>query len=495
MSDTKPEETVPEQEKSTGCGKKIGLGCGAILLFLVFLFMLMHNSAVKTLDARVKKLKREIADHRKQDFSRAVLFGKARKGNAVWDYNALEWMMDTRKQWDTQKPANLPKTKYPKNYFESLKVPAYLHAAHLINSLEHDTESQSEWSAEQARIKKRPMKKAQTKKQAQLTKAIAFHNKYGKDITRHIKEGLKRQNCDWQFEWEKGSSATIPNLMAQRTAASFMAYEAQLSPPSEGLRLSLQILAFGKDLERQPTMIGGMIAIAVQAIGYQSVERALRRPLKRADYQLCIEVLNKLGHARGEAMVVSEQQSWEVTFASLAGYSLQPGRGMRDAPNEQALRDFPTAMQYLKFKVAVNREWNQYSYYYGRFLKISQLALDKQEAAFHEVQTELQESYTLIAKAVIPNLFEAFKHVREGNILRDLNLLGAAAHLYRKENGGWPKKTEALKAYLEGKVPMDLYTDGKTEYILTDKGLDLCLSSSKPPYDGRTLIIRVRATK
>lgn len=506
MNDANSEDT----KTPSGVGKKLGLGCGSFLiLFFAFVAYLYYHSD-EQLTERVSLLKKDIAKHRARDVSRAVIFGAARDGNAVWDYNAIEWMVGTRKDWETGEPAHLPKTQYAKDYFNTLKANIAVQTGILLKSLQENPSTQSEWSA-QYRKKQSPAKttkklskeelaekaeEAATRKQ-ELAVALAFHKKHARHLIKHVQAGLQRKECDWEYQFERGVDAPLTNIIGVRCVANMMAYEAHLASPPKGNELSLQILAYAQDLEQHPTLIGRLVAIAIKAIAFQSLERVLRRPLSQSDLKRSLDVMQAFEAIDTRKMLDEERLMFSVIFAYLGGFSIsdEPLAENLDVSKLIGLNDdFERSL--LSMKIPLLREWNAYEDYYYRFQKVLELPITEQESAMEEVLEDLESSYTVLARQVIPNVVEACKQVNEINIMRDLILIGVSARLHRLITGQWPSKTSELAPYLKNKVPLDIHTGRKKEYALKASGLDLRISCAPPPYSGsRQLIIRIRAAK
>ena len=427
---------APEAESGGNGCRNCGLGCLGFVILGALLFGLMSANASSRLDARFIEANKEVAElQAAANVRRATVVGEpANDENAVVDYMGLEWVLTSgkngsrRNSWAKQRPA-LPddvdamvKRVNP----EDEELDLVLLPGALLAGIDSDYE-----------VEDTPKARTQRKE------AEAFFKRV-RPALRYIRDGLSRGKCDWETQWQQGMRVEFPNLMAMRAAATFMSYEASLQPPSEAIQTGLEIVAFGEDNARQGTMIGGMIGIAVSAIGFKSLAHTLGRPgCDAGDYGKVIEALKRYRGPQCDLLLSGERLSGVVTALEMGGRPLEEAGseefGYEASGSEKAL----FALSLLQV-----RELDGYEHFMGRGIEISRLPRAQRAAAWEELHRELEDSTYIVAKVVMPNLSAAQDNVVEAEALARIVQVLAAAHLVRLETGAFPSSIQGLARIL-----------------------------------------------
>lgn len=425
---------APEAESGGGC-KACGLGCLGFVVLSVIVLGVVSASASARLDARFLEASKEAVELRAMaDVRRATVVGEpANDENAAVDYAGLEWVLTSgkkgsrRNSWKKQRPI-LPddvdamvKRVNPEGEEIDLVLPSALMAG--IDS--------------DYKVKNTPKERTRRKKAEALFKRV-------RPALRYVRDGLSRGKCNWETQWERGMRAEIPNLLAMRAAATLMTYEASLQPPREAIQTGLQIVAFGEDNARQGTMIGGMIGIAVSAIGFKSLAHTLGRPgCDASDYRKVIAALESYRGPQADSLLSGERLSGVVTILDLSGRPLAEGSegagyeelGGNASGGEKALS---------QLSVWHARELKGYDHFMQRGIEVSRMPREERQAAQDEIDRELEDSWYLIAKMAIPNLSAAQNNVVEAEALARIVRVLAAAHLARLEEGEFPSSIQGV---------------------------------------------------
>ena len=276
--------------------------------------------------------------------------------------------------------------------------------------------------------------------------------------TRYVRAGVARGRCDWETRWEQGIEVEIPNLLQLRSAANILAYEATTQEPRAALETGLVILAFAEDVERQGTLIGSMISIALRSVGYRSLAHTMGRAgLEARDYQRILDVLGRQRWVSGSELIAREALSGEITILRHGGHPLEVGG---DEESAEAV-EVPAAVGLLKgLPFLQEREIAGYAHFMKRGAEIEALPASERPAAWDRLEQDLSESSYFFAKLATPNLRGVGRHQSESRALSDATRALAAAHLLRLRTGSFPARLSALTPLL-GALPQDPHLPGQ----------------------------------
>lgn len=476
------QKTIESGNPGMSLGKQAMFGCGSLVLALLVFGGLYVMALKKEAEAISNGCRKAIIAVRAQDRSRPVLFGPAVKGNAVPHYQVLEWALGPRDEWKTKPPEGLPKTSLSFNQFKDFKPGLMLASAYLISDINSKPEDAAGWYE----VADQDAPSAPETSKADMQAAIGFFKDFGEVIIGHVREGLRREECDWQFQYEQGAEAKIPNLITYRTVANLMAVSAHKDKDaSRGLRTSLELMAWTNDVGRQPTLITGMIATAMRSIALMSIERMLRRPLTRAALQQALDTLKACGPMAVKPMFEGEKLWVHSEIArTLRGESTL-------GPQAASVSDRMANHWILSVWT-----WRVYDKYMDRSIA----ALDKPYSVCQQelaaADKTIEDHWNPAVRGMCSNVIQGVHHVLECNILYDLCLLGVAARLHALDQGQWPKSTEALSKYFKS-LPQDRYEDGKKPYQLKLKeDGQLLIRCREAPHKGlRSLGLRISLGK
>lgn len=428
---------APEEvSEGNGC-KTCGMSCLGIVVLTFLVVAVMSANASARLDARKVQASQEVVElQTAADTRRTTLLGApANDENAVVDYDGLEWVLTSgkggnrRTSWENQAPA-LPegidlmvKRCNPDDEEIDLILPSAL-----LAGIDPDYDA-----------KETPAELQRRKDAQALFKRL-------RPALRYVRDGLSRGKCDWGTQWEKGVRAELPNLLAMRTVGNLMAYEASLQPPREAIETGLQIVAFGQDTGRQGTLIGGMIGIAVSAIGFKSLAHTLGRPgLEARDYQRVITALEGYRGPKVDALLRGERLGMVVTSLELSGRPLDKVGEEKEEIGYEASTGEKALFQLSLFHA---RELEGYEGFINRAIEISRLPRDQRIVAQGELDQEIRDSWYLIAKIALPNLSAAQDNIVEAEALGQITRVLAAAQLVRLQGGEFPGRIQSLASIL-----------------------------------------------
>jgi len=428
-------DSVPSQPQD-GSKKGCIAGCALLIFAPLLIFLTASLGAKAQLQERSTDLRKRVKDFRKaQARVRKVIFGPARDGNAADDYNALEWVLGPRPQWNGIAPPKMPKTlprDWPNNGGTDPLMPFARLMAPLRGSPDVPTPAD-----------------------------LAVFRAY-RPLMQHIKDGLACRQASYDYEFERGAAGSIMNLLAYRHGANLLSIAALRAEPAEAVELGLQILAFGADVGRHPTLIGKMMAAAIQAIGVRSLNHTMRE--RRLSEESLLRIFALLPQIElvelGEALE-AETLLLESTLATLSGHPLDPERADYDGSLRGLMGGASGGLAerlagIIFNRAMINREWKGYQHWFARFRKeIGDVPAWQRGAATAKLERELKGTWLIVAKITIPNIMEARAYAEAGVCrLRALRLV-AAAQLYRRRKGAFPSDQKALLPLLGGKPSLD----------------------------------------
>lgn len=274
--------------------------------------------------------------------------------------------------------------------------------------------------------------------------------------TRYVRAGVTRGRCDWETRWELGMGVETPNLLQLRVAANALAYEATTQEPREALETGLVIVAFGDDVERQGTLIGAMISIAVRAIGCRSLAHTMGRAgLEERDCQRVLDVLARQRWASASELCAREALCGEIAILSLGGRPLEVGG------EAEFGQDVSQGLGLLgSLSLFQEREVEAYADFMERAGKICALPKVERSAAWDRLEQDVAGSSYIFSQLAVPNIRLICVNVSESHALSDATRALAAAHLLRLREGAFPAQLSALTLLL-GSLPEDPHRPGQ----------------------------------
>lgn len=282
---------------------------------------------------------------------------------------------------------------------------------------------------------------------------------------RYVRDGVGRQRCDWEVEWERGVAIEVPNLLMIRAVANLLGYEATTQPPREALETGLTLVAFAHDVERHGTLVATMIGLAVRRLGYQSLAHTLgREGLSDADLDRLVEVLAREQRIDQTALLKTEKLGFVVTILAMGGHPLSEDARQADYSGDHELGPI-AAFAFLQ-----ERELAAYEAFMDRAIAILELPAEQQASARAQLSQDLESSTTLLARVAVPNLDSALATVDEiENGAAKLRVL-VAAERHRRKTGAFPSQLSELQGSL-GELPLDPRSRKPLSYRLDADGV------------------------
>jgi hypothetical protein len=405
----------------SGCGAAL-LGCGVVRLVGIAAFGHGSWRASRSLDARAAALAEEIAALRDGATTRAVPHEVATPGNAADEHLAAVWLLgpDPQATRPPALPASAPRGD-PDAIFERVLKP--------VDAALADLDAGG----------------------APSPAALALLRDHAAAIQR-VRDGVRRERCDWGVRYEDGSAHALPNLVAVRVAAKLLALSAAAEPdPTEAARRCLDVLAFGRDLEAGATMLHVMVGSAVKVDGAHALERLLRaRGLPRAAYEEALASLAVTGPTDLALGLAGERLLLQAELAHLASRGLS----LRVAPADSGGYGGALLVQYGG-PMLLDREWGGAADALLRAQQVAALPRAQRAAAQQAFEAELASSWLIVAALAVPDATSAAEAIdRQEALVQALRLL-VAAHLHRLDAGDFPADAAPLARYLGGALPVD----------------------------------------
>ncbi len=412
-------EAEPDEEQKVSRGVRLarlllrGLGWAVVVLAIVgtALGVLGEFACRQRLAGRRKAWPAEsAAATAAQAAPRPVLLGQATQGNAAHDYLAIEWIVDPRSKW--------PQT-----------VPPGVAPPLLARGFAHTLKTDLLWRATKDIERGRPVP-AET---AAVVSALA-------PVSRHLTDGLSRPVCDWEASLGP-AGYELPDLLSFRLAA-LVHLALAAGDPDALARAGLQVVCFGQDVGRIPTLIGRMVGIGVEGLGIKALEAALASGVSPGTLRDVVRVLAALRPPSFEDCLVTEGLQSEVQITIL----------------EPALL------------AEVNR--TAFVGFHARGTAIARAPNTDRASVDPNLAADMAASPFLLAGRS-PDMRQAANHVDDSELSRGAVRLLAAAHLFRLERGSWPPDLAALAPFAGGPLPADPYQGPGATLSLVVEGPEL----------------------
>lgn len=415
-------------------------GCLSLLLSLPLVGLgICEGQASRSLEARRAALREEIAALRARAAEpRPGLLGSGAEGNAAVDYNGVRvalagGLAGTPEDWrdrEPELPAALQGVLEEIGPGPALNVLAFGDAPN--------------WG-------RAPL--GSLKRAALLAEFERF-----RPALRLLRAGLRRGRCDWGTPWEEGLAAT-PSFLFGRSSANLLAYEASLQPAAAALETGFEILAFAEDLERDQTLLGGMIGLAVRMIGYRSLGHTMGRSgLNASDYQRVLDVLEGQRWRDLADLLRGEAAVGQVTILSLTWRGLGDSGSQVELPAEVST---PWERKLLLLDFFRDLELAAHGARLERAVALESLPQVERRAAYRAFQDELEAQASGLGRSLLPDVGALSLHLQEIQLHSQGTRALAAAHLVRLETGAFPARLEDLASRL-GTLPVDPFLDGQT---------------------------------
>ena len=423
----------------------IRCGCLGVLLLLPAWGLAAYHRAGRLLDREHQRVSAEVAERRAAlAAERPPVFGEPRPGNAADDYVAAFYLLS----------AGDPSARSPRWQEDPPLVPAS--AVAIAQQLEGCKPVDALMSSEiYAHLDTgAPIKSTTLAVIASYRPALRF-----------VREGAHRERCSWDFPWQDGWNADVPNLIDVRTLGGLLALEAeQDSDPRRALRGGLELLGFARDLGRHPSLISRMIGVALSQAGVRSLCQTYGRPgLEREDYELAARALARLAPNPTDEAFVNERLLTRINLLADSGRPLQSG--VHSSLGGLYQFDLVAAWELANLERIDRRTRALLSGPRGPRL-----------AGFRQLEREVEGAPSLLLEVYRANWSEAQDHIWEERAALDAARVLAAAHLYRLEQGRFPASSEALVPRL-GQVPRDRFGEGPLRLILDPQTGELCCYS------------------
>lgn len=412
-------------------------GCLPLLLLILIPGGMLWYQARQSLRERTRELDFEIASFEAElSQPRPVMFGDPQPGNAADEYWLINYVLGAPDTWDAKIPVTLAPTQYSYKHAETNKVETTMASIELI-------------------------KRAKANDRGPLPADAARYLKLYAPLADHIRAGMRKERCDWRPPIEKGAASDILNLIEARSLANMMAYQAVMADGEEAVEKALEVIVFGRELARHPSLIHSMIGIAVQNSGAETLGSILGRELSPAAYRQVAEVLGRLEPIDIERGLIADRLFLSVHLAAMSGE--EKYRSKLD--NEEAINLYANSStarafgKLLNNRLVLEREWEAYRRWHKRALELARMPFTQRVRASATFDKELEEAWVGVARLAIPNVHEACLHAEKVEAsLQALRML-AAAHLHRLEAGSFPEDGAALKPFLGGALPADPFQD------------------------------------
>ena len=283
-------------------------------------------------------------------------------------------------------------------------------------------------------------------------------------------EVIKRPNFNWPSEWDKGVSATIPNLIVIRDAARGLALIG-LNDEREGnyqkaVDSYLECLRLGSKLSGKHQLIGQMVSIAILNYGEQFLgDLLVQNKLTAEQYRAIIKQLDELPLQKEDFLASTDGE-----FALMV-------KTLNMLENGELSEDEIGAMGFgevVMVKLMVPGERKAYTDIY-----LTQRPDFESLTVNFEPEKELEKYKTLVLTPIMyPNFTKAMNFWRRAltgvSSMKVLAALGA----YQAEKNAYPDTLgELVPDYLTA-LPKDYFSkDGQFLYSKTETSFTLASSS------------------
>lgn len=441
-----PDETSPTPAKrsflSLAC-----LGCGGLAVLLGAGFAVASVSASRSFERRMVVLAAELEELRAaRPPERTPLFhlaAEGRDGDAVDDYAAIQWVLGPAPGM-TAAPPGAEATGLGRDHPKASGVPFTL--------------------APPAGTTVEAMLDARQPLTPEMQKTLAL---YG-PLAQHVRSGVRRTRCDWKVDPTQGVAVELPNLLALRSVAQYMACEAADQAALPAARTGLELVAFGRDVARHDTLIGVMLGLAIQGIGVRTIARALdqgptTRPMTAVELDELLAALDRLPPLDLDRVMACERLSMQVQLAQLSGHSHAPrARPGTSGPAAPAGLGVLSRVGPLFFE----REMAGYTDAMAEVAAVLKRPAAERAAASQAVMARFERH--IFASIAVPNLAKMQDHAERANVEVDLCRLLLAAQLHRLATGEAPTRDDDLAPRLGGELPRDPFSGAPVRWAVKD---------------------------
>ncbi|HBP16559.1 MAG TPA: hypothetical protein DEA08_02035, partial [Planctomycetes bacterium] len=442
-----PDRSAPEPNPRLRHG--VRFGCAVVLLLLPAWGAAAHLRARKDLDAALAAAKSEVASRSQHlQGSRAPVFGAPTPGNAADDYVAALYVLS----------AGTPKQRPERWQEDPPLVPAS--AVLLAQQLERAQPITPAMSGELYR---------HLSKGAPLTSATQAVVGSYLPVLQFLREGVHRERCVWDFPWEEGWGAAVPNLISVRILGGLLAFHSQNdADPRRALRTDLELLGFAADLTLQPPLITQVIAVGLIDTGCKSLCKTLARPdLSREDYLLALEAVGRIQLVPTQRTLDDENLLTRISLLADSGRKVLPGA--------------QGSMGGL-YELDVFGAWElrNLQRVYERTRTLLRAPRPERLAGLRRLEEELEGTRSIVLGIAQPDWSLAQDQVWGARMTLASARVLVAAHLYRCEHGRFPARLEELRALLGGNLPADLFGEGPLRLFFDERSDELRCSSVGP---------------
>lgn len=285
--------------------------------------------------------------------------------------------------------------------------------------------------------------------------------RYG-ELAALAREGVSRERCDWEHPLEQGQRARLPiDIKSARLAGLLLYLEARRSrDASQALQRSVELIAFGRDLLRHPSLILGMMGLAVQSYGYRAIALTLEGVVSRSDLVWVLEALDRLGPVDATVSLESDRIACEVEIASVVGRAV----------GEPSLRgDRIVRRPHVPGAIYFAWDWGEYVRYRSWQEEIGALPHLERQAASEVFLRDVERSWGIMTQIAVAHPSEALVHFDTANATHDLVRVLVATHLHHVDVGKLPRTLSALTPYL-GEEPRDPFRSERAPLSLVVDG-------------------------
>ncbi len=287
-----------------------------------------------------------------------------------------------------------------------------------------------------------------------------------------IRRASQRPHCIFPVNWEGGAGALFPHFAGLRSAAQMLRIQALVSAEAGHLDEALDwcrvALRISEHAASEPTLIAQLVAIAIQAITLDALERIISgqqlEPGVANDFQEYLSRID-LRKAFTDGMIGERALGIETTEAIRRGTY-----GSVELPIVQTYR---SRLAWPLWKL----DELTYIDYMSRVVEAQRLPYARAVGEIESANKELRALpfyQGVLAKILIP-VFARVVHKRAmatANI--GLCRVVLALKAYRYEHGAYPETLDQLQQALDWELPQDPFSGKDFIYQRTGGGFRLC---------------------
>ncbi len=289
-----------------------------------------------------------------------------------------------------------------------------------------------------------------------------------------LRRGSEREECVFPVNWEDGYGALFPHFARLRSAARWLSAKSKLCAHDgeidEALDWCCVSLRMAEHTAQEPTLIGELVAIAIQAIALQRAEQVMQEgPPSPQFARETIEDLRSIDmrepfrnallgeRATGlETFDTVRRESPEDLFNGLLG-----GSGASEPNAYQllaALYGTPLGRPLLSSDQII------YLQMMRRRIELVENAAPKDRERLAEDVEENVPQMAIISRILVP-VFARAVQKRDDAIARlDVFEIALAAEIFHAERGEWPFDLQQLQDTLSYELPQDPFAQGPYHY-------------------------------